>query len=321
MMENQGAMSALLGSHAGVVSQPGPELVYLEKIADANSSVNLDRKMLALGKALDEAFHNKSDVTAIKELVKQGAPVNYRLDYGLEISLESHFVYQFFLLLEGDKGLDKLRDNIAVVFKDNPNPYYNYISTAADVYHALHACEANIQAIAVNPNYISALKNYVSNGRANPYHRNGTLIIAAGLRDPALVQDIINQAQSVKCDPLKNGGLVNFVGHFEDTAAVWSAILLDEKCLTVLLANNAKIESLGALKGSLLHWVAVAVKMSNTPDRLLKAKYITELLIQRGIDLNATNLLGLPASYYADGEFRNYLERKISDQKQSSPTP
>lgn len=311
-MESQQVITSKLAEHTTLFAPSDLPEVHLDEISEANDTNHLTPEKINLGNQIINAFHDKSNPNKLRELVALGAPVNFRLDYGLEISLESHFVYGFFLLLEGDKGEEQLLSNINKVFTEHTKETFGYLKTAPDFYHILHSSNANNEIIPINPKYIEALKLYVSNGRGNPYHRNGTLILAAGIRDPKLVSDLISSAQKQYCPREKNGGLVNFIGWFDDTAAVWSAILLDYDCLSILLANGAAMEKLGVLKASLLDWVTMVTTMAPTPTRIEKAKKILDLLISHGIDLNAKNLLGKSAIDYATGEFKEYLSAKIA---------
>lgn len=292
-----------------------PPQVHLEVIAKANDLTGLSSKIIALGEQLETAFHHKDNPQRIVELVAQGAPVNYRLDYALEIKREADFVYEFYILLEGDKNPAILLANIKTLFGESADGIFNYVKTAEQFYDALYAPHANQIIIPVNPAYLNALKLNAANGRVNPSHANGALHSAAGIRDADLVKDIINRAKSVNhLSPRGNGGNVNFIGFFEDTPAVWSVILLDYQSLQILIENGATMENLGMLKATLLHWVVAAVKISATSERIEKAKQITELLINKGIHLNATNRLGKTALDYADGDFKAYLMEKMDVQ-------
>jgi hypothetical protein len=292
--------------------------VELDKISVANLLSELNSEEQKLGENLYQAFNDKSNPEKLKKLVLAGAPVNYRLDYGLEIRLESHFVFELFLLLEGDIGIDKLRENAKKIFgEDAADSYVDYLNTAKDYYDILNSSDEldiNNKVMPLNENYKNALIENALDGRANPYYKNGALIVAAGLRDKELVNEILEIGKRSMLSNNKennNGAAVNFKGFFEDTAIIWSAILLDLGTINLLLKYGAECKNIGVSGSSVLHWVVLAERIYPTPDRTETAKIIIDLLIEGDPEICSNkNKLGKKPSDYAVGALKTYLQFK-----------
>nr|WP_106183205.1 ankyrin repeat domain-containing protein [Legionella pneumophila] len=290
--------------------------IYVESV-EANDLALLPTEKCVLGAKLVEAFHNKEDIKSIHDLVKQGAPVNYRLDYGLEVKLESDFVAAFFLLLEGDKGEKYLIDNATKLLGDEETAHHlaNYVKTGSAIFDILHSRDANNEAIPLNPKFLALIKKNASLLRAQPEHKNGSLIIAAGLRDTQLLSQLIllgKVADKTLGNKLTNGANVNFKGYFNDNAAVWSAILLDKKALELLVDNGSDISELGITKSSLLHWAVVAARLDNTAERQSKALDVVKMLLEKGASLDEANALGQTPIDYARDELKEYLDTYVA---------
>lgn len=277
-----------------------------------------------LGKQLEQAFHEKAKPEVLHALVAKGAPVDYRLDYGLEIRLESDFVAEFFFLLQGDLGKQKLLEHtkqLLTVEKDAVG-LANYVSTAMDFFTTLHAYDKELKSNTspVSEEFKNFLKENAVLARANPFHKNGALIIAAGLRDPKLVQEIIQKGAMSKVDPQFNGAHIEFKGFFDDTAAVWSAILLDKATLEVLLNHGVKVnDCVGITKSTLLHWVTVAARIDISEERQEAAYNIAQMLLKKGAKPNIQNKLNLCPMDYARGKLKTLFsvhlqqEAKVTD--------
>ena len=212
------------------------------------------------------------------------------------------------MLLEGDQGEEKLAANTAKIYGKGANEIANYVRTAPVIHSMLYDNMANTTFVPLNSAYQKALLQHAIDGRANPDHKNSSLIIAAGFCDPALISEIIQKGKETQVKPELNGAAVDFFGYFEETAAVWSTILLDLPSLQVFLNNHTTLENIGVTKSSLLHWLAVAVKMDASQERLKIAKDIVNKLIEHGIDLQSKNILGKTAADYAIEEFKEYVE-------------
>lgn len=108
-----------------------------------NISANLisSSKLAILGEKLEAAFHVKENIEAIKEFVEQGAPVNYRLDYGLPLKDESDFVASFYILLGGLQGEENILKSARLLLNNEENALalYNYVKTALNIFNILHA--------------------------------------------------------------------------------------------------------------------------------------------------------------------------------------
>lgn len=280
---------------------------FVENV-ESNDLATVSRNNLQLGLQLVEAFHNKQKPDKIHELVSQGAPVNFRLDYGLPVKLESNFVAQFFLLLEGDKGEVSLRDNAILITGDRANgvSLSDYVKTGLEIFEILHSKIANTEEIKVNPEFYKLVENNAIRCRANPEHKNGSLIISAGLRNPQFTATILSLGKSSQ-NNLENGASVNFKGYFGDNAAVWSTILLDKETLKLLLDNGSEINNVGVTNSSLLHWVAVAERLEKTIEGKTKAIEIAQMLIEHGAEPFAQNKLGKTPIDYARGELKTFL--------------
>ena len=310
-MKKMAGSKAIFFQSTGVIERSGQTQVprcYLERLTSANDTTGFSEDVIKKCSDLEKAFHDKSNTDEIKRLITAGALVNYRLDYGLEIKLESEFVYQLYLLLEGDQGEEKLAANTAKIYGKGANEIANYVRTAPVIHSMLYDNMANTTFVPLNSAYQKALLQHAIDGRANPDHKNSSLIIAAGLRDPALISEIIQKGKETQVKPELNGAAVDFFGYFEETAAVWSTILLDLPSLQVFLNNHTTLENIGVTKSSLLHWLAVAVKMDASQERLKIAKDIVNKLIEHGIDLQSKNILGKTAADYAIEEFKEYVE-------------
>jgi hypothetical protein len=280
------------------------EKKHVEEI-EANVEKNV------LGIQLVDAFHDKQNPQRIQLLVNQGAPVNYRLDYGLEVKYESDFVAQFFLLLEGDKGQDYLLKNATKILgnKEQAIHLVNYVSTGLEIFNILHAYHANHEEIKVNPEFFNFLLNNAIHCRGNPDHENGSLILAAGIRNTDFVKQIINKGKYIDktLNDSQNGAAVNFRGYFGDNAAVWSAILLDKDTLSILLDHGSDIHDIGVTKSSLLHWVAVADRLESKPERQQKSIEIAEMLLKHHAKPDIINILGKTPIDYASGNLKELL--------------
>lgn len=297
------------------------EPFFVESV-EANDVGMLDADTLQKGKALVEAFHDKSDSERLRQLVNAGAPVNYRLDYGLEVKLESDFVASFSLLLEGDKGEEQLTGNAKKLFDDVGHALYlaNYLRTGQEFFDILHSMSANNEVIKINPDFAKFLEDNAVESRANPEHQNGSLIIAAGIRDPELLEKIIAAGEmAVATDKNLNGAAINFRGFFGDNAAVWSAILLDEPALKLLLEKGSDINDIGITSSSLLHWVAVASRLDENMERKSKALSIAKLLLSHGASLLVENTFQLTPVDYARGELLEFFEEHLANEKASAP--
>lgn len=169
---------------------------YVEQVP-SNDISSLYAEKIELGRELADAFQRKN-VEEIRQLVNLGAPVNYRLDYGLEIIHESDFVAAFFLLLEGDKDEETLLENALKVFsKEKAKGLVNYIKDSLEIFAIFRQQNVNRQEIEVNINFLEYLKKHAVTCRANPEHKNGSLIVAAGLRNKALVSQILIAGKSI----------------------------------------------------------------------------------------------------------------------------
>ncbi len=286
------------------------ETVNLEEIAAANALDSLTTQEQKLGASLYDAFHDKSNPELLKNLIAEGAPVNYRLDYGLEIRREADFVYQFFLLLEGDLGIGKLAENAKLIFGENYSGYVSYLKFSKEYYEILHSPQANTKNIPLNSAYENTLKKYAIAGRANPNHNNSALIIAAGLNNYKLVEELLEIGKKTSVKPEHNGSHVNFKGYFDDTAIIWAAILLDFNTIKVLMNHGADFEDIGVSKASVLHWVTLAQRINPSPERTKTAKDIVEFLIEHQVNILSENLLRKTPLDYANHEFKQYLTEK-----------
>ncbi len=284
------------------------EIIYVEKI-QSNDLLLLEAEKIELGRQLADAFQRKN-VEEIRQFVNLGAPVNYRLDYGLEIIRESDFVAAFYLLLEGDKGKEQLFANALKLVSDEVKAIelVNYIKDSLEIFTILRQQNADAQEIKININFLNLIKKYAVTCRANPQHANGSLIVAAGLRNKEFASQIISRGKSAM-NKSTNGADVNFKGYFDDNAAVWSAILLDKDTLELLLDNGSDIHEIGISKSSLLHWVALVYRLGDDPQRQAKASTIAEMLLQRGAKLDTQNILGKTPMDYAKGELRELFSK------------
>lgn len=279
---------------------------------DANDMSGMSPQLKELGEELEKAFHDKSNPSRIKELVAQGAPVNYRLNYGLEIALEADFVAALRLILEGNKGDGVLLKNTTRLYTSSEaaEKLKQYVETAQEIYDYLKSPQANPILIPLNKKFEQHLINYPQNSRFDPEQKNGALIIAAGIRDQKLLNEVLIEDR--QSDREENGAAVNFKGFFDETAAVWSAILLDRPNLEILLDNGAQMEKIGLHQSSLLHWVVVAARLDNSPERQEKALSCAELLLSReGIDIRSPNKLGYSALHYARGDMLDLLASSL----------
>jgi hypothetical protein len=275
--------------------------------ANAYEEAALTDQQILLAKQLIEAFHDKTNPEKLGYLISQGAPIKTRLDYGLEINIESEFVYALFLLLECDKGEEILKRNIVDVFsKDGVANLFTYVRTAKQFFDLLHARHANLTPIPVSLDFTAYLLNHAISARFNPevnkagINKNGSLIIAAGLRDPVLVYKLIALGASSALPVTENGAYVNFRGYFDSTAIEWSAIMLDGPVFNVL-HNQAdiKIDKLNITESSVLHYLAIAVKMLPTAERIAMAtRMINEVLVKYPAIIQSVNTLGLKAADY-----------------------
>lgn len=271
---------------------------FIEEI-EANGLV------LSSGQALVEAFHKKSSPENLEQLVRSGAPVNYRLDYGLEIKLEADFVFALYRILGGDSGEENLKEGCLKVFGDHAQEIFEYTCTSPTFFKILYDPTANQEFISISQSFIQNLKLNPCHIRANPEHANGSLIIAAGLRDEELVKDLLRLGNNY---PLNgNGASVNFQGYFDTPAAVWSAILLDDDTLAILI-NATSDHKLSICGSNLLHWACAAAGLDNSQERKNRAISVVQRLINAGIDVNATNKLGKKPIDYAP----DYLKELVS---------
>ena len=291
---------------------PVVEDALLPDSIETNDLTGLSTEIIQTGRALLAAFNDKQHPQEIAKLVAQGAPVNYRLSYGLEIKLEADFVASFFLLLEGDKGSERLRANAEKIAPAMAQGLTAYLATSLQIRERLYQA-ANQQIIAVNHALVEQMLAHPAEFRADPDKQNGALIIAAGLRNPELVKQLIVKGKSYPNVPAEqNGALVNFKGYFEDTAAVWSAILLDVETLTLLIQHGAEMDNIGIAQNSLLHWVVVAARLDSTPERQQRALAAAELLLESGASPDIPNKLSKTPLDYAQGALHELLQRHKS---------
>ena len=203
-----------------------------------------------------KAFHDKTSTEELKNLIdnKKG-PVYSRLNYGLPIIEESDFVLCLHKCLTGLGKKGELEQNAKIIFGEHAKEVLDYTRTSQEFYTILHNENANREHIDLNSKFTKFLIDNPANFRADPEGQNGSLIIAAGLQDPDLVRKLIKLGkEEQKVSTEENGADVNFTGYFGDTAAVWSAILLDAQTLEILLKAGARTNDLGITKNSLLHW-------------------------------------------------------------------
>lgn len=185
------------------------------------------------------------------------------MDYGLEIKLEADFVFAFYRILGGDQGEDSLMEGCSKVFGNHAKDIFEYTRTSPKFFEILYDHYANQEIIPVSPLFVENLKVNPCQIRANPYHTNGSLIIAAGLRDTQLVRDLLKLGKNF---PEKgNGAHVNFQGYFDTPAAVWSAILLDEDNLRILIDAGTD-HNLSVCGSNLLHWACAAAGLDKNED-------------------------------------------------------
>lgn len=262
---------------------------FVEEI-DANGLVK------KAGEELVAAFHNKADPEGLERLVKAGAPVYYRLDYGLEVKLEADFVFAFWRILGGEEGPESLQEGCNTVFGSHGQEVYNYTRTSSEFYRILYDTSANQEFIPLSPAFVENLKQNPYKIRANPDHTNGSLIIAAGLRDPELVKEIMALGKQV--EEKDNGAHVDFRGYFDVHAAVWSAILLDEDTLCTLLDGGSAL-SLSVCGSNLLHWACAAAGLDASEERMHRARNTIQRLVTVGTSLIERNKLGKQPWEYA----------------------
>ena len=261
-----------------------------------------------LGKQLVEAFHKKSDPKTLETLVKVGAPVNYRLDYGLEVKLEADFVFAFYRILGGDQNEESLMRGCEIVFGNHANDIFEYTRTSPQFFEILYNEQANQEIIPTNPDFIENLKANPNMIRANPEHTNGSLIIAAGLRDGKLVKDLLKLGQDWPKE--NNGANVNFVGYFDVPAAVWSAILFDEDTLSILLEAGTSF-NLSVCGSNLLHWACAAAGLDKSTERKERAFRVIQRLVSSGVSTDETNKLGKKPYDYAPDYLRHLVTPRI----------
>lgn len=284
--------------------------MFSQTTVESNDVTTLDAHNRRLGEKLLAAFHNKSDPNALAVLVKEGAPVNYRLSYGLEIKCESTFVAALYLLLEGDKN--KALENATLAKRGNPEEgkqLYHYTSTAIAFRCILFDGNANTTMIPVAKEFKKYLYQHAIKSRFEPEPgnpKNGSLIIAAGLRDPELVENLI-KAGNLSDEPMEqNGAHVNFEGYFDGYAAEWSTILMDLDTLSLLLKHGSKTVKLGMTQSSLLHWIAVVARLDESEIYQTKALAMTQYLLDQGCR-DHENIFGKTAYDYAEGAIKEVL--------------
>lgn len=269
--------------------------------------VEANGKISSKGQELVAAFHQKSNPDLLDQLVKSGAPVNYRLDYGLEVKLEADFVFALYRILGGDEGEDRLKEGCLKVFGDHANEIFNYIQTAPKFFDILYNPSANQEIVPLSSSFIENLKLNPCFIRANPDHTNGSLIIAAGLRDGQLVKDLLKLGKNfLKND---NGAHVNFQGYFEHPAAVWSAILLDEDTLSILIDAGTDY-NLSVCGSNLLHWACSAAGLDNSEERKNRAIRVVQRLVASGVKIDAVNKLGKTPKDYAPSYLKELIQNK-----------
>lgn len=278
------------------------EFVIPSSIEKVNTGTNFVEQVEAnawissQGQELVAAFHQKSNPDKLKQLVKSGAPVNYRLDYGLEIKFEADFVFAFYRILGGDEGEDQLMEGCLKVFGSHASDIFEYTRTSPKFFEILYDTDANQEIIPVSPLFIENLKSNPCHIRANPDHTNGSLIIAAGLRDGKLVKELLKLGKNFP--KIGNGAHVNFQGYFDVPAAVWSAILLDEDTLNILIEEGTDY-NLSVCGSNLLHWACSAAGLDNSEERRDRAVRVAQRLVASGVSLNAVNKLGKKPWDYA----------------------
>jgi hypothetical protein len=306
-------MSASGVNRAVFFKQPiDVEANHLSQVVEANDLSQVDNHSIELGKKLLGAFSDKSNPATMKALVEAGAPVNYRLSYGLEIKQEATFVAAFFLLLETEPG--KALNNATFLSGGdsvNGQGLYNYVSTGKAFRDILWDATANQTVIPVAEGFQTYLEQHAINARFEPEPepedpQNGSLIIASGLRNTELVRQILEKGRSVHVPIEENGADVNFKGYFGDNAAVWSTILMDYDTLRVLLDNGSQSEHIGITQSSLLHWIAVVARLDISEAHQNHAIRITELLLARGCS-DHPNIFNKKASDYAEGTIKEML--------------
>lgn len=292
-----------------------PTIIHVEETIDSNDY--MDHKSKEMGVKLVKAFHDKQRPDVIKELVLAGAPVNYRLDYGLPVVCESEFVAQFSLLFSDDDDEKNLFSNAKRIFADKEaKELVSYIKTGLTIFEILHSQSANTKIVPVAKKFKDFILYNAAECRFNPDHQNGALIISAGLMDPNFLRQVLTAGKSrSNIKPEKNGAHVNFLGYFGDNAAVWSTILLDILSLRILLNNGSSFENIGVTGSSLLHWVAVAARLDSTQTRQKKVEAIAHLLLAKGARPDVANKLRKTALDYARGNLCELFKKYCSEQK------
>jgi hypothetical protein len=285
--------------------------VGFEKIV-ANDS---NTKNQELGEALINAFHDKTNVENLRNLVHQNAPVNYRLDYGLPIRVEAQYVAALFYLLEGDKENSLFLDNITLATSqdvcgaNNAEEMEKYTKTAIEFFTILNAEKANFEDIPLNPAFKEFVIQEAIIGRAHPFHTNGSLIVAAGLEDLHFIKNLVAIGKNSTVVKSENGSDINFRGYFGGNAATHSAILLDIESLEFLLQNGSEIGCYGIAGASLLHWVAVTARLVEDQKGQTKAIECAKCLLKYGADPLSKNLFGRTPIDYARGSLKEFLIR------------
>jgi hypothetical protein len=282
---------------------------YPVQSVECNDNSTLTDKDIQLGKALVKAFL-QANVPMIKELVSLGAPVRYRLNYGLPIYDDAHFLMAFYLLLEGDKGIDVLNKNANIIFGKKGNFIASYLANAPVIFNTITHKNSNKVEVPVRQEFKDSIIKHAAIARAAPENANGAIHVAAGLQDHQFLKKIIKIGKKKTNIPiLKNGSKVGFRGYLNDTASLWSALFLDEKALEIFLNEGCAKDNIGTMNVSILHWAIVASQIRHGSYDNIKGSNVITFLLERGVDPEAKNILGKrPIDYAKNVKVRAILK-------------